>query len=110
MTPSQQFKIQLNSNGLAIWYGFTDITHINVNNDHKSAMITKQCCRASKEIEEIRPYHTCPERPPLAASQVALHFQSPLHCPFIHAQWGVPITYTGASLSLCTSESSAVCH
>ena len=47
---------------------------------------TEQCCQANKEIEEIRPHHTCPERPALAASQVAYHFQSPLHCPFSHAQ------------------------
>ena len=47
---------------------------------------------ASSKIEEIWPYHTCPERPPLAVSQVAHHFfQSPLHSPFSHAQWHVSI-------------------
>ena len=71
---------------------------------------TGQCCQASKEIEEIWPHHTCPHRPALAASQVAYHFQSPLHCPFSHAQWRVAIIYTGTSHSLSTSESSSVCH
>ena len=41
---------------------------------------------------------------PLAACQVAYHFQSFLHSPFSHAQWRMLIISTWTSRSLCTSE------
>ena len=43
---SLKLHILFYSNGLAVWHGFPDITHINVNNDCKSNLIELKCFRA----------------------------------------------------------------